>query len=92
MADVRGFGQAGGAGGVDVERPILDGQRRRSCSLERLAGIALDVAINARERSIVRPCVQIVGLRSQVSAVAAAQRIDEFRGHNDVLGRDDLMQ
>ena len=52
MADVGGFGQSGCAGGVDVERPILDGQRPPLVSTQRFARLLLDVAIDTRKRGV----------------------------------------
>ena len=49
MADVGGLGQPGGAGGVDVERPILDGHRPALGLAQRFARYALDVEIDAPE-------------------------------------------
>jgi hypothetical protein len=49
MADFGGLGQAGGSRGVDVEREIVDRGIAALAGAERLAGIALDVEIDARK-------------------------------------------
>ena len=49
MADVGGFGQPGGAGGVNVERAILDGHGPAFGLAQRFARVLLDVAIDAAE-------------------------------------------
>src|SRR2546422_5955978 len=49
MLDVGGLGQPGCARSVDVESPILDGQRPALRLAELFARVPLDVAIDARE-------------------------------------------
>ncbi len=49
MAHVGGFGQPGCAGGVDVERAIVDGHRPALGVVQRVAGVSFDVVVDARK-------------------------------------------
>src|SRR6267143_128470 len=89
MAHLRGFGQPGRARGIDVERRTVDGRPTALGLAQRLGWLSLDVAIDARElvaAGAVNPDLDRLLAVEQRSA----QRLDELRGRDDVLGGDDI--
>ena len=89
MTHVGGLGQPGCARGVNVERPILDRQRSALGLTELFAPLSLDVAIDARE-FVAAGAVGPDRCRAFKVRHRGGQPIDELRGHNEVLGLDDI--
>ena len=89
VTDVGGLGQPRGARGVDIQRPILDGRRPPLGQTQRFARASLDVAINA-QHSVVVAAVRPDRGRARKVRQRGEQQIDELRGHDDVLRRDDI--
>ena len=89
VVDVGGLGQAGGAGGVDVERVILDGQRRALGGLEAVAGQGVDHAVDLGSEPAafaMRPDLRL-GLQQRPRG---GEAFGELGCDHDVLGLDDV--
>jgi hypothetical protein len=88
VIDVRGLGQAGGAGGVDVERPILDGEGGALGTRKLLRRAIRDGVVDAGKLAVgpVRPDF---GVGRQLGARRQKRR-QELGGDDDVLGLDDV--
>ena len=61
VTDVGGLGQAGGAGGVDQERAIVDGDHPALGRCQRIAGKLLDREVDALVCATPAPCTQMFG-------------------------------
>ena len=89
MADDGGLRQSGCAGGVDIERAILDRRRAALTIAQRFARVSLDLAIDSRELVGAR-AVGPDSCRAREVGQRRSQPIDELSGHDDVLRRDDI--
>src|SRR5207302_11102856 len=89
MADVGRLGRSGGAGGVDVEGSILDGDRPPLARAEGGARVTLDRAIDARER-VAPAAVNPDRRRRGKTRERRGQRLQELRRDDHVPGRDDV--
>ena len=89
VVDVGGLGQAGGARGVDVERAILDGQRRALGRGRARRRAARRSRGRGGESPALSPCDQTFGL-----VFSSGRAVGELRGElgcdDDVLRRDDV--
>ena len=89
VVHVGGLRQPGGAGRVDVERAVLDGEGRTVGRRELRAGEAVDRAVDAREIGVGIAVQPDLGVAGEVRA-RARKRIEQFRGDHDVLGADHI--
>ena len=89
MTDVGGLGQPRRARGINVERPILDGQRPPPTLAQLVARVSIDGPLNTRELGVVS-AVHPDLCRTHTARQRGGQRLDELRRHDDVLGLDDI--
>jgi hypothetical protein len=89
VVDVGGLGQAGGTGGVDIERAVLDAERPSLARRQRVARQGTDRAVDAREIAGARTMQPDAGVGGEVR-LRARERRPQLDSHDDVPGLDDV--